>query len=54
MTKEEKKIKPVKKSIQLQPETSEGDALGDLTREGYQKPAMTTKTVRRNNRLRLL
>lgn len=54
MTKEEKKIKSVKKSMQLQAETSDKDALRDLTRDAYQKPTMTTKTVRRNNRLRLL
>jgi len=54
MTKEENKIKPVKKSMQLETETSDRDPLRSLTRDAYQKPAKTTKTVRRNYRLRLL
>jgi len=54
MTKEEKKIKSVKKSMQLQPETPDKDALRDLTIDANQKPPGTTKGVRRNSRLRLL
>ncbi|MEJ5960917.1 hypothetical protein [Pedobacter immunditicola] len=54
MTKEEKKIKTVKKSMQLQPETSDRDALRDLTIDAQKKPPVTTKGVRRNYRLRLL